>query len=143
MGHERSTQTRGVWLWGEPLSVEQADRKLSVVLFDTEGFESTGKADAYDDRIFALSALLSAVLIYNLPETVRESDIEKLSFAVQLADGFYADAEVCARCLPATSATCAVSSTCMLCKFYCFHATRKHYKAAGLCAGYVVHVMAT
>ena len=74
--------------------MQQGSKKLSVVLFDTEGFESTGKADAYDDRIFALSALLSTVLIYNLPETVRESDIEKLSFAVQLADGFYANAEV-------------------------------------------------
>jgi hypothetical protein len=27
------------------------------------GFESTGKADVYDDRIFALSALLSQVLV--------------------------------------------------------------------------------
>ncbi|KAK9810969.1 hypothetical protein WJX73_001870 [Symbiochloris irregularis] len=93
VGHSRSTQTRGVWLWGEPLVVRQGNRDLSLVLFDTEGFESTGKADAYDDRIFALSALLSAVLIYNLPETVRESDIEKLSFAVQLADNFYSHAE--------------------------------------------------
>ena len=61
---------------------------------DTEGFESTGKADAYDDRIFALSTLISAVLVYNLPETVRESDIQKLSFAVELAEGFYADVQV-------------------------------------------------
>jgi len=30
---------------------------------------------------------------YNLPETVRESDIEKLSFAVQLAEGFYANTQ--------------------------------------------------
>lgn len=61
---------------------------------DTEGFESAGKSDAYDDRIFALSTLISAVLVYNLPETVRESDIEKLSFAVELAEGFYADVQV-------------------------------------------------
>ncbi len=33
---------------------------------------------------------------YNLPETIRESDIEKLSFAVQLAEGFYADTQACA-----------------------------------------------
>ena len=32
--------------------------------------------------------------VYNLPETVRESDVEKLSFAVQLADGFYATSQV-------------------------------------------------
>lgn len=56
---------------------------------DTEGFESTGKANSYDDRIFALSTILSSVLIYNLPETIRESDIAKLSFAVELAQSFY------------------------------------------------------
>ena len=94
VGHQRATQTRGVWLWGEPLTVQHGAEQLSLLLFDTEGFESTGKADAYDDRIFALSAMLSSVLVYNLPETVRESDIEKLSFASQLAEGFYADAAV-------------------------------------------------
>ena len=29
--------------------------------------------------------------VYNLPETVRESDVEKLSFAVELADAFFSD----------------------------------------------------
>lgn len=63
---------------------------LQLLYFDTEGFESTGKADAYDDRIFALSTLISSVLIYNLPESIRESDVEKLSFAAELAKAFYA-----------------------------------------------------
>ncbi|KAK9834025.1 hypothetical protein WJX81_004222 [Elliptochloris bilobata] len=94
VGHTRATQTKGVWLWTAPQEVAApGGGQLSVVYVDTEGFESTGKSDAYDDRIFALSALLSSVLIYNLPETIRESDIEKLSFAVQLAEGFYADAQ--------------------------------------------------
>lgn len=61
---------------------------------DTEGFEASGKADAYDDRIFALSTVVASVLVYNLPETVRESDVEKLSFAVELADAFFSDAQV-------------------------------------------------
>jgi hypothetical protein len=60
-----------------------------MVFIDTEGFESTGKPDAYDDRIFALSAILGSVLVYNLPETVKEADIEKLSFAAELADEFF------------------------------------------------------
>jgi hypothetical protein len=102
VGHTRSTQTKGVWVWGEPQKLPFADKTLpefggqeaSIVYLDTEGFESTGKADAYDDRIFALSTLISAVLVYNLPETVRESDIQKLSFAVELAEGFYADVQV-------------------------------------------------
>lgn len=67
-------------MWGEPVEVprEQGQKPLKLLLFDTEGFEATGKADAYDDRIFALSTVLSAVLIYNLPETVRESDVQVL-----------------------------------------------------------------
>lgn len=103
VGHTRSTQTKGVWVWGEPQKLPPSAETLqesaggldaSIVYLDTEGFESTGKADAYDDRIFALSTLISAVLVYNLPETVRESDIQKLSFAVELAEGFYADVQV-------------------------------------------------
>ncbi|MEW5316092.1 MAG: hypothetical protein WDW38_007478 [Sanguina aurantia] len=62
---------------------------LGVLFIDTEGFESTAKANSYDDRIFALSTLLSSLLLYNLPEAVRQSDISKLSFAVDLAQGFY------------------------------------------------------
>ena len=78
VGHTRKTQTKGVWMWGEPLLVERGpgQKPLNVLLFDTEGFEATGKADAYDDRIFALSTVISAVLVYNLPETVRESDVQ-------------------------------------------------------------------
>ena len=43
----------------------------------------TTAPDVYDDRIFAFSALVSSVLVYNLPETVKEGDIEKLAFAVE------------------------------------------------------------
>lgn len=90
VGHERSTQTKGVWVWNKPKQVTSVEGwDLSVLFVDTEGFESTGKADSYDDRIFALSTLVSSVLIYNLPETVRESDLEKLSFAVELSSGLY------------------------------------------------------
>ncbi|XP_031745154.1 atlastin-1 isoform X2 [Cucumis sativus] len=61
----------------------------SVFYLDTEGFESVGKSNVYDDRIFALATVLSSVLIYNLPETIREADISRLSFAVELAEEFY------------------------------------------------------
>ncbi|EFJ48035.1 hypothetical protein VOLCADRAFT_60759, partial [Volvox carteri f. nagariensis] len=92
VGHTRSTETKGIWLWGKPVSRGggagggPGDGLLYV---DTEGFESTGKANSYDDRIFALSAMMASLLIYNLPETIRESDVAKLSFAVELARGFY------------------------------------------------------
>lgn len=33
---------------------------------DTEGFEASGKADAYDDRIFALSTVVASLLVMRL-----------------------------------------------------------------------------
>ena len=122
VGHQRTTQTRGVWLWSKPVPVHPggtltpnasqtagrelpaigitSEQPLSMLFFDTEGFESTGQSDAYDDRIFAFAAILGSTLIYNLAEAVRESDIEKLAFAVELATAFYPHYNVseCALC---------------------------------------------
>jgi len=81
VGHTRQTQTKGIWLW-------KSEDTLPLLFVDTEGFESTGSSTAYDDRIFALATILSHTLIYNLPEAVRETDLEKLSFSSQLARAF-------------------------------------------------------
>ncbi|XP_042515467.1 guanylate-binding protein 4-like [Macadamia integrifolia] len=85
----RDTKTKGIWVWGMPLELVIDGVKTSVLYLDTEGFESIGKSNVYDDRIFALATVMSSVLIYNLPETIREADISRLSFAVELAEEFY------------------------------------------------------
>ncbi|KAL5209371.1 hypothetical protein ABZP36_004994 [Zizania latifolia] len=89
VGHMRDTKTKGIWVWGTPVEMDVDGSKVSVLYLDTEGFESIGKSNVYDDRIFALATVLSSVLIYNLPETVREADISRLSFAVEIAEEFY------------------------------------------------------
>ncbi|KAJ6822537.1 guanylate-binding protein 4 isoform X2 [Iris pallida] len=85
----RDTKTKGIWIWGTPMETIIEGEKVSVLYIDTEGFESVGKSNVYDDRIFALATVLSSVLIYNLPETIREADISRLSFAVEIAEEFY------------------------------------------------------
>ncbi|XP_006657504.1 guanylate-binding protein 4-like [Oryza brachyantha] len=89
VGHMRDTKTKGIWVWGTPIELDVDDSKVSVLYLDTEGFESIGKSNVYDDRIFALATVLSSILIYNLPETIREADISRLSFAVEIAEEFY------------------------------------------------------
>ncbi|MCD9560605.1 hypothetical protein HAX54_019322 [Datura stramonium] len=89
VGHMRYTKTKGIWVWGTPIELDINGVKTSVFYLDTEGFESVGKSNVYDDRIFSLATVLSSVLIYNLPETIREADISRLSFAVELAEEFY------------------------------------------------------
>ncbi|KAK9057349.1 hypothetical protein SSX86_022184 [Deinandra increscens subsp. villosa] len=94
VGHMRDTKTKGIWVWGTPVEMDINGVKTSVFYLDTEGFESIGKSNVYDDRIFALATVLSSVLIYNLPETIREADISRLSFAVELAEEFYGRVKV-------------------------------------------------
>ncbi|CAL9088445.1 unnamed protein product [Musa textilis] len=85
----RHAKTKGLWVWGVPVELVIDGLKVSVLYLDTEGFENVRKSNVYDDRIFALATLISSVLIYNLPETVREADISRLSFAVEIAEEFY------------------------------------------------------
>lgn len=40
----------GVWVWGTPMEVDIDGVKTSVFYLDTEGFESIGKSNVYDDR---------------------------------------------------------------------------------------------
>ncbi|KAM1475075.1 hypothetical protein ACFX2I_031015 [Malus domestica] len=89
VGHMRDTKTKGIWVWGTPIELDIDGVKTSVFYLDTEGFESVGKSNVYDDRIFALATVMSSVLVYNLPETIREADIARLSFAVELGEEFY------------------------------------------------------
>jgi hypothetical protein len=53
------------------LSTRRALRQLQLLYIDTEGFESTGRSNSYDDRVFAVATVMSSLLIYNLPETIR------------------------------------------------------------------------
>ncbi|OVA05358.1 Guanylate-binding protein [Macleaya cordata] len=99
VGHMRDTKTKGIWVWGTPLELIIDGVKTSVLYLDTEGFESVGKSNVYDDRIFALATVMSSVLIYNLPETIREADISRLSFAVELAEEFYGSSMCSHGCL--------------------------------------------
>lgn len=40
----------GIWVWGTPVEMDIDGTKTSVFYLDTEGFESIGKSNVYDDR---------------------------------------------------------------------------------------------
>ena len=40
----------GIWIWGTPIELNINGVKTSVLYLDTEGFESVGKSNVYDDR---------------------------------------------------------------------------------------------
>ena len=43
----------GIWVWGTPVEVDIDGSIVSVLYLDTEGFESVGKSNVYDDRLVA------------------------------------------------------------------------------------------
>jgi hypothetical protein len=51
----------GIWIWGTPVEMDVDGSKVSVLYLDTEGFESVGKSNVYDDR-FVPRTDLSGVL---------------------------------------------------------------------------------
>ena len=85
VGHERHAQTKGIWL----LPSTNTSSGTIRVFMDTEGMDASGQTEVYDDRIFAFAALISSVLVYNLAETIKQADIERLAFAAQLSNEFW------------------------------------------------------
>ena len=83
VGHSVQACTKGLWVWGEPMLIN--DESMAVVLVDTEGLGAVKKANAsYDSRIFALALLLGSSFVYNSRGTIDGNAIDQLSLVVNL-----------------------------------------------------------
>lgn len=80
-----SACTKGIWMWGKPLRLENEDgRVISAIVLDSEGLGALDQDSAHDCRIFALVLLLSSLLVYNSVGTIDENSISDLSLVVNL-----------------------------------------------------------
>lgn len=77
--------TKGLWIWGEPIFLE--DRNLKVLLIDTEGLGSAfeDRNETIDMEIFCLGVLLSSLFIYNSMKNIDENAIESLALVINFA----------------------------------------------------------
>lgn len=77
--------TKGLWVWGEPIYLE--DRNLKVLLIDTEGLGSAfeDRNETIDMEIFCLGVLLSSLFIYNSMKNIDENAIESLGLVINLS----------------------------------------------------------
>ncbi|CAN0903142.1 Tryptophan synthase alpha chain, chloroplastic [Linum grandiflorum] len=71
VGHMRDTKTKGIWGWGTPIELDINGVKTYVFYLDTEGFESIGKSNVYDDR-YARQTYLDCRLLLNLLKNSME-----------------------------------------------------------------------
>ena len=122
VGHQRHTQTKGVWILPQaevngttriymdtegfegstptPAGMHARARGVASKKRARRGGVTcaasrlaAGQAQVYDDRIFAFAALVASVLVYNLAETVKQADIERLAFAATLSREFWQRAQ--------------------------------------------------
>jgi hypothetical protein len=90
LGPTTRPETRGLWMWSEPLRVDDH----LIVFLDTEGLFASNVTEVYDGKIFAISALLSSVLVYNTVKFIDQSSIEYMEMLIRRAQLFELKARV-------------------------------------------------
>lgn len=71
--------TTGILMWSEVFEVKTGTGKdVAVVLMDTQGAFDSNSTVRDCATIFALSAMLSSVLVYNLTANIQEDDLQHL-----------------------------------------------------------------
>mmetsp|Transcript_49410 Transcript_49410/g.139954 ORF Transcript_49410/g.139954 Transcript_49410/m.139954 type:complete len:806 (-) Transcript_49410:201-2618(-) len=73
--------TKGLWLWGRPLTLPDG---LNVLFVDSEGLGSTSRTQTEDTQIFSLAVLLSSFFIWNSRGVIDGGALEDFGLVVNL-----------------------------------------------------------
>ena len=79
--------TKGIWLWPEPLIIQNNHSKnpFPCFLIDTEGLGAYDEEINHDSKIFLISVLISSLFIYNSFGAIDEMALNSLSFILNLS----------------------------------------------------------
>lgn len=76
-GSER--ETSGIWLWSELFLHDFPDgQKVAIAVMDTQGSFDTRSTVKESATIFALSTMVSSVLVFNVSQNIQEDDLQHL-----------------------------------------------------------------
>lgn len=73
--------TKGLWLWGSPVVLEDG---MTVLFVDTEGLGSTSRTQTEDSQIFSLALLLSSMFVWNSRGVIDGNALEDFALVVNL-----------------------------------------------------------
>ena len=77
--------TKGIWIWGTPLSGFNPDGEpINVIIVDSEGLGGIDEDNNHDMRIFSLAMLISSYFVYNSMGQIDENAISNLSLVINL-----------------------------------------------------------
>jgi len=88
IGPTVNPETRGLWIWGKPLIKTIDGEEIAVLFIDSEGLFSSNMTESYDAKIFAISSLLSSLLIYNTIHNIDQSYIDYIEILARRAQLF-------------------------------------------------------
>jgi hypothetical protein len=79
--------TKGIWMWSEPMYVENnhCKEKFPVFMIDTEGLGAYDEEINHDSKIFLIAVLISSLFIFNSFGNIDENAINSLSFILNLS----------------------------------------------------------
>lgn len=87
-GSERDTT--GIWMWSELFLHDfENGEKVAIAILDTQGTfdsQSTVKECA---TVFALSTMLSSVLVFNVSQNIQEDDLQHLQLFTEYGLDFF------------------------------------------------------
>lgn len=84
-GHKTQACTKGIWMLNKPVKVTtKAGNPCMAYLMDCEGLGAYDKDSEHDTRLFAMSALLCSVLVFNSHGTLDENSLSQLGLIANL-----------------------------------------------------------
>ncbi|CAM2115009.1 unnamed protein product [Caretta caretta] len=79
------TVTKGVWMWDQPLWVQDQGRRVAVFLVDTEGCLDLQRPMETSIKLSVFSILLSSYWIFNISSTFTRTEADYLEMFIQVA----------------------------------------------------------
>uniref|UniRef100_T1IMV3 GB1/RHD3-type G domain-containing protein n=1 Tax=Strigamia maritima TaxID=126957 RepID=T1IMV3_STRMM len=73
--------TTGIWLWSEPLMMKDINGgQVALFLMDTQGAFDSKQSLEDTTRIFALTGMISSVMIFNLKKDLQRNNLQDLHY---------------------------------------------------------------
>jgi hypothetical protein len=72
-------------MWDRPILHSNKNGSFSLLIFDTEGLDSTDVSQEHDNKIFVLNLLLSSLFLYNTKNVIDRKAIKQLAVMSNLA----------------------------------------------------------
>lgn len=69
-------------MWGKPVYKEEDGKQVAVIFLDSEGLAASNVSEVYDAKIFAISSLVSSLVIYNSIRLIDQASIDYIEYVM-------------------------------------------------------------